>query len=57
MAIACFCGLPDFISALMLAETIFLLEPFFIGIEPPIGFLMIPQTMKRVNLAMKMKTI
>ena len=32
MAIACFCGLPAFISVLMLAEMVALEEPFFRGI-------------------------
>jgi hypothetical protein len=30
---ACFCGLPAFISALMLAEIVFLDDPFFSGIS------------------------
>jgi hypothetical protein len=36
MAIACFCGLPAFISALMLAEIVFLDDPFFSGILSPV---------------------
>jgi len=33
IAMACFCGLPEFTSFLMLSEIIFLLEPDFKGIN------------------------